>query len=961
MTIFATAPQLVNQTTAGQQARGESTLLPDGRIFVTWSIYDGITAKIFGRFLTATGVPAGNEILIHTDTVAASTLTDNYSIALSNGRIVVTWQDSSTFRDDPELRGQMLNADGSFFGAAFVIGDSQPGVRYGSFPEPLALSNGGFAIANLHTERNPGLGRGDQYIRIYMYDAAGQRTATAQVPLEIGTWKENPDIVQLSDGRLLVTWSEGSLDAGVGYFTSRVEAAIFNTNGTLSVGPWLVENKPVALTSIQSDVVALTGGGFVVFVDGYATIYNASGAVIKSKFLISDAPQFSRDKIEVVALTDGRFAACWKVFEDGTLIKAAIYNADGSVSEPATVVASVPTFSGDFGDITMIALADGKFMMTWTLVNNAVIGESDVFSAIFGTSGPLSIPTDGADVLSGSSANDAIDGLGGNDQIFGLAGSDYLVGNTGNDTLNGGDGDDNLVGGSGADVLVGGAGYDFARYDFATAGLTIRLDTPSSNTGEAAGDTFDSIEGIVAGAGADAVVGNAIANYLYGLAGHDLLYGLAGNDVLYGGTGDDNLIGGDGADYQDGGDGFDFARYDTATTNLTIRLDTPSLNTGEAAGDTYVSIEGLVAGSGADIVVGNAVANQLYGLAGADYLYGLAGNDILFGGLGDDHLTGGAGADHLDGGDGYDFARYDTATVGLVIRLDSPGSNSGEAAGDSFVSIEGIVAGAGSDGVVGNAGANILYGLAGNDWLNGVEGSDYLYGGDGDDFIVFDAADNLAYVLGGTGTDTLVFNSTVVPTSFSLSAHEFERAEGRYVDTGANSWSSYINTFTASWQLDYAEYQNDNGTRTLVDHDQANAGAWQSIYYGFDTLGRLAYADQVNDNRTRTFVDYDETNANAWQSIQYGYDVSGRLSHSDYVFDNGARTHVDYDETNTNVWRAINYGYDAQGRLSYADYLYDNGTRTLVDFDETGQNAWSRIVTDFNAAGTVINSTTVWD
>jgi Ca2+-binding RTX toxin-like protein len=365
--------------------------------------------------------------------------------------------------------------------------------------------------------------------------------------------------------------------------------------------------------------------------------------------------------------------------------------------------------------------------------------------------------------------------------------------------------------------------------------------------------------------------------------------------------------------------------------------------------------------AGNDSFSGTAFGDTYNGLAGDDWIYGLAGNDILNGGDGNDNLLGGLGADALNGGAGIDFARYDYATSAVSASLSSAIVNNGEAAGDTYVNIEGLVGSVYNDYLYGNNAANVLYGGFDNDWLDGLLGADSLYGGDGDDFIVFDSADTLANVLGGAGTDTLVFNGIGAPTSFSLTAREFERAEGRYVDSGSNSWSSYTNVFTANWQLDYSEVRNDNGTRTVVEYDQANAGAWQSIYYGFDTLGRLTYADQINDNKTRTFVDYDETNANAWQSIQYGYDAAGRLSHGDYVYDTGARTHVDYDETNTNVWREIYYGYDAQGRLSYADYLYDNGTRTLVDFDETGQNTWSRIVTDFNAAGVVINSTTVWD
>ncbi len=137
-----------------------------------------------------------------------------------------------------------------------------------------------------------------------------------------------------------------------------------------------------------------------------------------------------------------------------------------------------------------------------------------------------------------------------------------------------------------------------------------------------------------------------------------------------------------------------------------------------------------------DIVDGRGGNDVIFGENGNDFLLGGSGNDTLNGGNGSDNLSGGIGADFLIGGDdaGIDYARYDDANHGnLTIRLDAPNLNTGAAAGDTYTGIEGIVGGVGNDTIVGNASANYLFGSGGNDNIYGLGGADYLNGGAGGD------------------------------------------------------------------------------------------------------------------------------------------------------------------------------------------------------------------------------------
>jgi Ca2+-binding RTX toxin-like protein len=417
----------------------------------------------------------------------------------------------------------------------------------------------------------------------------------------------------------------------------------------------------------------------------------------------------------------------------------------------------------------------------------------------------------GNDSLTGDTLANALTGGAGNDTLTGGSGNDKLDGGAGGDNLSGGDGDDTLIGGAGADKLDGGAGSDYASYVNATAAVTASLLSPATNTGDAAGDTYVSIEKLEGSKFNDTLTGNAGDNTLRGGAGADKLDGGAGsdyasyadataavtasllspatntgdaagdtyvsierlegskfNDTLTGNAGDNTLRGGAGADKLDGQGGFDFASYYTASAGVTVSLATPASNTGDAAGDSYVSIEALSGSNFNDKLTGDAANNWLIGQAGADILDGGAGSDtagytdatsgvtaslansavntgeaagdtyisierlagsdfadILTGNAGNNTLRGNGGADKLDGQGGFDYASYFNATTGVTASLSNAASNTGEAAGDTYISIEALSGSAFNDTLAGNGGSNWLEGNVGADHLDGQGGFDF--------------------------------------------------------------------------------------------------------------------------------------------------------------------------------------------------------------------------------------------
>lgn len=256
----------------------------------------------------------------------------------------------------------------------------------------------------------------------------------------------------------------------------------------------------------------------------------------------------------------------------------------------------------------------------------------------------------------------------------------------------------------------------------ATNSGKVYLDVAGSSSSIKGAFTLSAIsnEALLKGtSGADAIRGGENATKIYGLGGNDALNGAGGNDILIGGTGADKLY---------GGSGTDTASYEDATSAVGASLYRPSANTGEAKGDTYSSIERLIGSDFSDRLEGNSIANRLIGGAGNDRIYGEGGNDVLIGGT---------GADKLYGGSGSDSASYEGAKRAVGVSLVSPSTNSGDAKGDTYSSIENLIGSSFSDRLEGNSAANIIKGGAGNDRISGAGGADKLYGGSGADSFIF--------------------------------------------------------------------------------------------------------------------------------------------------------------------------------------------------------------------------------
>lgn len=340
----------------------------------------------------------------------------------------------------------------------------------------------------------------------------------------------------------------------------------------------------------------------------------------------------------------------------------------------------------------------------------------------------------------------ADDGFGNAETIGGTGPVWEVRGSVGNDVFVGSTNAESFRSNGGNDNLDGGLGFDRLRYDGPIQSVNINAATGVVTGFLGYGGTFtDTISGF---------------EWFRGTQGNDSFLGAGeseifeaglGNDAVSGAGGEDTIFGEDGNDTLSGNAGFD-----------------------ELHGD-----------AGDDIVGGEA---------GNDRLFGDDGDDRLFGGSGNDFLNGGSGNDELNGGGNFDTADYSDATQSLVVNINFAGDQivSSQMGTDRFVSIEGIIGGAGNDLLVGNAAGNVIDGGAGNDQIYGIGAGDVLRGGIGNDLIEGSGgnddmdggageADILSYFnSGGAVTVNLRLQGTAQAVGGSSGVDTFEGFENIY-------------------------------------------------------------------------------------------------------------------------------------------------------------------------------------
>ncbi|KZK85078.1 Bifunctional hemolysin/adenylate cyclase precursor [Pseudovibrio sp. Ad13] len=248
------------------------------------------------------------------------------------------------------------------------------------------------------------------------------------------------------------------------------------------------------------------------------------------------------------------------------------------------------------------------------------------------------------------------DGTAFSDLSISGSGQMKFYGTDDDDVFTGTDANEEIYGSAGADTIDGGGGTNTIKYNHSSEGVTVNLISGEGSGGDAEGDQLSNIKSVFGSEHDDVIIGDSGNNGLYALGGNDRLEGGAGNDWL-------NAYG-SGDNYLDGGSGNDTVRYRWSKSAVTVNLVDQTKNAGDAAGDTFVSIENVMGSDKYDDhITGNDENNKIWGYGGDDILEGGEGNDTLLGGKGNDVLKAGNGNDTLEGGAGDDELYYGEGNV----------------------------------------------------------------------------------------------------------------------------------------------------------------------------------------------------------------------------------------------------------------------------------------------------------
>ncbi len=675
-------------------------------------------SDIFVRLHDGNGVfSAGNSVAVGPNTQITST-----TAVLPNGNVVVAWFDLTTNDYRMNLYSSSLSTtvvtNVQVASATIDGGDYKPSIT--------GLANGNFVVA-WHDQSSRPSDTSSYHIGYQLFDAGGAKLGTERVANITSTsLQARGDVTALADGGFIITWSDGR-NGGSGAYD--VYGARFDVDGNRVGGEFSVATGPGS----QADpAMALLADGRVVvtWIDGsdgtvkYQIVDPRDGVVsgTAANDILLGHPilgaqitgEDGNDQLFGGAGVDLLYGGAGNDTLDGGAGGDGMYggrgddtysmdNATDQVFELSgegtdTVVTGVQGITLQ-DNVEIGRLIGSATVMTGNAQDNQIVAVSNLASTLSGG--------DGADVLFGSVLADSLDGGIGDDIFRGSGGADTFVGGAGNDQF--------VVQNVNTVIVENpGGGIDTAFVavnDYVlSANIEIgRLSAPGAFRlfGSATSEDLVANSGeasvIDAGGGNDVLWGSGFADTLNGNLGDDVLRGQGGADSMIGGADNDQYVAFDaGCIITEAlNDGYDIV-YFAGLANTTLNI---GANVEEAR---------LV--STATALIGNALGNLLVGnnAGAASAIDGGGGADTIFGTTAADTLTGGAGDDALYSQGGADRFRYSGPAWGYdqiagfvqgSAKLDFTGS------GITFPQLT-IVSGGGNSQVEFGGSAILVFGVA---------------------------------------------------------------------------------------------------------------------------------------------------------------------------------------------------------------------------------------------------------
>jgi hypothetical protein len=450
-----TGPDRVNDIAAGDQSDPALVTIGDGTGIVFYDNGDKINAK-------STYVSGGFDPPA-IDVSSGTGATEPKATVLSNGNLVVTWQDGT---GNTKILARIYDQNLKPLSDIFVVeGGDVPNKQ----ADIAATADGGFVIVS-----NDELSASDSDISIDAFDASGKRIHTAAITTN-ATLDKDASVAVLANGNVAIAWERqtgNNKDVWSAVYSSDLLTVVKAPSAFDADGPI---NRNV-------EVAALHDGGFVVSYDENANgnfiiqnqAFSAAGLPGQSYYtgFVQDSDTNAASAVSAEGYLIVAFENHLKPTAD---IRASLVAPDGSL------VAMDRLFEGGGGNQLDPSVSwRNDYTVQLAYATNGKNGDGNGTGISF--SQFELVRTSKGDqtneILSGDGVIDVMKGLGGEDILKGAGGPDKLFGGNDHDMLYGGADDDDVRGGRGKDVLRGGTGLDtffFAKGD--TGNIQATADT----------------------------------------------------------------------------------------------------------------------------------------------------------------------------------------------------------------------------------------------------------------------------------------------------------------------------------------------------------------------------------------------------------------------------------------------------------------------------------------------------
>lgn len=477
--IIKRAEFTANHFFVGGQVNPEVAVLENGKVVIGWTAFqsavedggDGLGISAKARIFNANGTEAVSEFRVNVGIDEDQRITD--ILALSDGTFLVSFYTTDSLVDGNSTASLVrhFHQNGTpLSGEVLVNADTGTGGQASARMTEIEQGKVLFAWSDGETDGDSGGVRGGVF-DVATHTMGNLRTINTNTT---GT-QGSPALATNKDGLVLVAWDDYADTTDTS--GSSVKARIFNSEFNQVVAEFLVNSGNTTSDQKSSSVAALKNGNFVVTytdtfsgVDGNGSaivfkIYDPAGNQVQGLTIANSEIDDDQEFGQVVALGDGRFVISWTTKDqsqdgDSYAIKARIFNADGSAYGGEFLVNSIA--DGQQSRVDLHTMDDGLLAFVWEAIDDIHDGSNAAIKSRIIDVGSVREGGNGSDSLRGNNGRDEFVGYGGNDVFKGFGGKDVGFGGGGNDTLILGAGNDRGVGGGGRDKLYLGKGKDVA-------------------------------------------------------------------------------------------------------------------------------------------------------------------------------------------------------------------------------------------------------------------------------------------------------------------------------------------------------------------------------------------------------------------------------------------------------------------------------------------------------------------